>query len=208
MIKLLVGLHVLAGSVAVLGMLWALFSKKGGPWHKKGGRAYTFGMAASLLMATIVSVLTSNIFLLLIALFSSYLVYTGWRLVVARDGVGNGFDHNLSILMMAVAFTMVVYGFYMLFIQGESLGIALIVFGFFAGTPALQDFKRATVWPKGKERILLHLGRMGGACIATVTAVFVVNVGTNPAFIAWLLPSLLGTPLIAYWTKRTLAGKM
>jgi hypothetical protein len=101
---------------------------------------------------------------------------------------------------------MIAYGIFML-TQGESLGVALIAFGFFGGTPALSDFKSPSTWPKGKHRILLHLNRMGGACIATVTAVFVVNIQTNPAFIAWLLPTLIGTPLIIYWSRRTINGK-
>jgi len=205
MIKLLIGMHILAGSVAVSGMLCALFTKKGDTWHKRGGRAYVYGMAFSLVMATVVSVLTENIFLLLIALFSAYLVYTGFRLTIVKDGKRTPLDHGLSIAMLVVALLMVVYGLYMLFSK-ESLGFALIVFSVFAAMPAKQDFSGKSIWPRGKERILLHLGRMGGASIATVTAVFVVNVQTNPEFIAWLLPTLIGTPLILYWSKRTMAG--
>ena len=43
---------------------------------------------------------------------------------------------------------------------------------------------------------------MGAASIATVTAVFVVNVQTNPAWIAWLLSTVVGSFAIAYWTKK------
>ena len=203
MIKFLVIVHILAGSVAVLGMLCALSTRKGGQWHKRGGRAYVYGMALSLLMATVVSIATENVFLGLIALFSAYLVYTGWRLVKVKDGVKSRFDHRLSLAMIVVSIGMVAYGIYML-IQGSSLGVALIVFGFLSGSPSLSDYKSRDVWPKGKQRILLHLNRMGGACIATVTAVFVVNIQTNPAFIAWLLPSLVGAPLIIYWSWRTM----
>ncbi|MDB4224820.1 hypothetical protein N9850_13715, partial [Granulosicoccus sp.] len=156
--------------------------------------------------ATVVSIATANIFLLLIAVFSAYLVYTGWRLAKVKDGVKSILDLRLSLLMLVVSVAMIAYGIFML-TQGESLGVALIVFGFLGGAPALSDYKSPGVWPKGKHRILLHLNRMGGACIATVTAVFVVNIQTNPAFIAWLLPTLIGTPLIIYWSRRTINGK-
>lgn len=206
MIKVLIGIHILAGSVAVVGMLCALSTRKGGQWHKTGGRAYVFGMAASLVMATVVSIATANIFLLLIAVFSAYLVYTGWRLGKVKDGVKSVLDLRFSLSMLVVSVVMIAYGIFMLR-QGESLGVALIVFGFLGGAPALSDYKSPGTWPKGKHRILLHLNRMGGACIATVTAVFVVNIQTNPAFIAWLLPTLIGTPLIIYWSRRTINGK-
>ena len=87
MIKILIALHILSGSVAVLGMLCALSTRKGGQWHKYGGRAYVYGMAIALVMATCVSIATTNVFLFLIALFSGYLIYTGWRLVKVKDDV-------------------------------------------------------------------------------------------------------------------------
>ena len=104
--------------------------------------------------------------------------------------------------MVVIAIAMVGYGIYQT-VNGQSLGVALAVFGIFAFLPAWTDMRSADGWPKGKERIVLHLNRMGGACIATMTAVFVVNFKTDPAFIAWLLPTLVGTPLIIYWTRKT-----
>lgn len=203
MIKTLVLLHILCGSGAVAGMLGALVVKKGGLWHRRMGKLFTISMALALLSALVVSVLTLNAFLGLIGLFSAYFVYTGWRVAKARDGVKNRVDQRLSQLMLLCAFAMITFGAY-LGITGESLGLALAVFGIFAFQPAWFDFK-SEAWPIGKERVVLHLGRMGGASIATLTAVFVVNIQTSPAFIAWLLPTLVGTPLIIYWTRRTLA---
>jgi uncharacterized membrane protein len=48
-----------------------------------------------------------------------------------------------------------------------------------------------------------HLAGMGGAGIAFVTAVLVVNFGTlNP--VAWVLPTVVGSPIIALTTRRVL----
>jgi hypothetical protein len=204
MIKFMVFLHIAAGCGAVVGMAGALVSRKGQLWHRRAGQLYTASMTAALLLALVVSLLTQNIFLLLIGLFSGYFVYTGWRLAQVKDGKRSVPDQLASQFMVACSVAMVGYGIY-LTVSGETLGVALAVFGIFAFIPAWQDVKRGPVWPRAKDRIVLHLNRMGGASIATLTAVFVVNVQTNPAFIAWLLPTIVGTPLIIYWTRRTLS---
>jgi len=199
--QILVLLHVLAGSLALIGLIGGLVTKKGGLWHRRLGKLYTLAMAITLFFALVVAIVTANYFLLLIGLFSGYFVYTGWRLAVARKGDRLLLDQWLTQLMLITGAAMVIYGVY-LTVTGASLGVALAVFGIFALQPAWQDFKFGNKWPDGKKRIVLHIGRMGGAGIATVTAVFVVNVKTNPAFVAWLVPTLIGTPLILYFSKR------
>lgn len=204
MIKILVGLHVLMGSIAVAGMITAWATKKGALWHRRGGKAYVVGMAGALLLAFIVSVATSNVFLFFVGLFSAYFVYTGYRLAVARDSVRNHPDKSVSILMMVIGLAMFAFSAY-IYSSDSSMAIILIVFGIIGIGQGYNDFRRGDKWPTGKERIALHLNRMGGASIATITAVFVVNVQTNPAWIAWLLPGVVGSFVINYWTKRTLA---
>ena len=206
MIKALVFLHIASGSGAVVGLLGALTSQKGGLWHRRMGKLYTLSMVIALLLASIVSALTGNVFLFLIGLFSGYFVYTGWRLAVVKDGIRSKQDQLAAQFMVLCAVVMLGYGIYQT-VAGDSLGLALAVFGIFAFQPAWSDVKLATRWPKGKDRIVLHLNRMGGASIATMTAVFVVNVQTYPAFIAWLLPTVVGTPLIIYWTRKTFKGE-
>ena len=60
---------------------------------------------------------------------------------------------------------------------------------------------------KGKERIAHHLGRMLGATIATLTAFIVTNFSFEPAFVLWLAPTALITPLIFWWTKQVMNGR-
>ena len=71
MIKLMVGLHILMGSIAVLGMITAWLTKKGGLWHRRGGKAYVLGMSGALALAFIVSIATQNVFLFFVGLFSA-----------------------------------------------------------------------------------------------------------------------------------------
>ena len=54
----------------------------------------------------------------------------------------------------------------------------------------------------GTQRIARHLTNMLAGTIATVTAVVVVNVETDPVWLAWVLPSIVLTPLIVWWNVR------
>lgn len=206
MIGLLIGLHVALGSVAVLGMVIAWFTKKGGLWHRRAGKTYVYGMAAAIVLSFVVSFATQNVFLFLVGLFSGYLVYTGYRSAAARSSVRSSIDKGVTFFVLLVALTMLVYAVFNL--RGDtSIAVILAVFGVILFSLAFSDYRRGNDWPKGKERIVLHLSRIGGANIATITAVFVVNVQTSPAFIAWLAPSLIGGFLINYHTKALSASR-
>jgi hypothetical protein len=51
-----------------------------------------------------------------------------------------------------------------------------------------------------------HVAGQGGSYIAMTTALLVVNFGaTNP--VVWVLPTLVGTPLIAWVTAQVVQGK-
>ena len=202
MSTILVTAHVLAGSAAVLGMLGAWLTRKGSRSHRLSGRAFTASMAAALVLAVIVSTVTANVFLGSIALFTGYLIYTGWRLATVRDGRANVLDRTMAFGMVATGVVMVLYGLYLL-AASEGLGLALCVFGAIGSLPAWHDLRRDSRWPVGTERIVMHLERMGGGSIATLTALLVVNVDFEPAFVVWLAPTLLGAPLIAYFARRT-----
>lgn len=43
--------------------------------------------------------------------------------------------------------------------------------------------------------------------IATVTAFVVTNVALRPAFVVWLAPTVLVTPIIIVWSRRIRAGR-
>lgn len=201
MVALLIGLHVVLGSMAALGMIIAWMTTKGSLWHRGGGKAYVLGMAGAIAVSFVVSVVKQNVFLFFVGLFSAYLVYTGYRLAVAKDSTRNAVDMAIAWFILFTALLMFLFAIN-IFNSDKSMAIILVVFGAIGGSLAYSDFRRGSYWPKGKERIVMHVERMGGANIATITAVFVVNVQTNPAFIAWLLPSVIGSFLISHQMKK------
>ena len=89
-------LHIIAGSVALLTMVMAYVTKKGPKAHAKIGRVYGMAMVAVGLTAAILFFLGASTFLLLIAFFSTYLVLVGWRFAKNRRGDIGAVDRWLS----------------------------------------------------------------------------------------------------------------
>jgi len=200
MVTTLTAIHIVTGSLACLGMLVAWLTKKGHVLHRRGGQLFVAAMSASLATAVVVALWRNNHFLLLIALFSGYFVYTGARLALVRDGRRSRLDQIITLAMLAVVVCMTALAFTQ-WQSGDSLYVATAVFIVIAALPAASDY-RAGAWPRGNERIAGHVIRMGGASIATLTAVFVVNIETDPAFLAWIAPSVVLSPAIAWQIRR------
>ena len=98
-------------------------------------------------------------------------------------------------------------GAYIIYAEGSDMWVALAVFATIAAVLGLVDMKshisRRTI---GKKRVARHLTNMLSGTIATVTAAVVVNISTDPAWIAWLVPTVIIVPVIIYWNVRTLKG--
>ena len=202
---ILLSIHILAGTIALLCSVLAVSSEKGKKFHVLIGRTYFWCMVGIFLTAIPMSIINSNTFLFLIAIFSFYLAFAGMRFAKNRKGTATTIDWiavSLMILsglgMWALAITY--------FINNNSQYITLLVFGFIALALGYGDYrshknKAAT----GKERIAKHLTNMMAGTIAVITAVLVVNVNIEPIWIWWVLPTVVITPIISYWNKKTLS---
>jgi len=92
-------------------MLVAWLTKKGHVLHRRGGQLFVAAMSASLATAVVVALWRNNHFLLLIALFSGYFVYTGARLALVRDGRRSRLDQIITLAMLAVVVCMTALAF-------------------------------------------------------------------------------------------------
>ena len=201
---ILLSIHILAGSVALLSAASALLTEKGKKFHVLIGKAYFWSMVIIFLTAIPMSIITGNVFLFLIAIFSFYLAFSGMRFAKNRTGVPTRVDLIAVNFMLLSGIGMWILAI-IFFIDNDSQFITLIVFGFlalFLGYGDFQTFKDQTAI--GKERIAKHLTNMMGATIAVVTAVLVVNPPTNPEWVWWILPTVLITPVIFWWNKKVL----
>ena len=200
----LLPIHILAGTIALLAAAFAICSEKGKKIHITAGRTYYWGMAGIFLTALPMSIISSNIFLFLIAFFSFYLAFAGRRFAQNRKGIASTVDWIAVGFMITAGLGMWVLAvFYS--IENNSQYITLSVFGFIAIALGYTDFKtykqqEAT----GKKRIARHLTNMLAGTIAVVTAVLVVNVDMEPQWLPWILPTVILVPVISWWNWKVM----
>ena len=205
-VKLLLALHVAAGSVALLAAFAAISLKKGSPKHNLVGRIYFWAMMAVALTAIPVSIARPNLMLFFVALFSSYMAYSGWRFGRKSRYIMNR-PPAIEWGMLLVGLAMVTTGLIEVFAVSP-MGWVLVAFGSIGIQFAVQDIRS---WGKTEEfakRISNHLTHMLGGTIATITAVLVQQVvprlgEDNPyAAAVWLAPTVIITPMIAIWARQ------
>ncbi len=201
--QVLLPIHILAGTIALIGAALAVSSEKGKKLHILSGKTYFLSMVAIFLTAIPMSILNSDIFFL-IAIFSFYLAFAGMRFAKNRKGIATIGDWITVGLMLFSGVGMwtlaTIY-----FINDDSQYATLIVFGLLAlalGSADFISYKNQTA--TGKERISRHLTNMMGGTIAVITAVLVVIVNIEPVWIWWVLPTALITPVISWWNVKVL----
>lgn len=204
--KVLLVIHILAGAIGLITGTLNIARKKGDKLHRIAGLFFLYGMLVNGFAGILMTFIHSNLFLLIIGVFSIYMAATGQR-YLSLKGLLKGqkpksIDWILSFIMLLFGIGFVVYGILVLF-SGNNFGVVLLVFGFISISMVYQDFKNY----KGKNSIknfwlLVHIQRMIGSYIAAATAFLVVNNTILPGIVAWLLPTVILTPLIFKWSNK------
>ncbi len=208
--SLLLMVHIAAGAATLLSALVAIVAKLADTAHRHhviAGRVFFYGMALIFVTALGMSLIRFNVPMLFIAIFSFYFAWMGRRFAVNRRGTPSQVDRVIVPLMLLIFLLMAISGFVMLIVYEQDFGIVSIIFGVIGVVNAYGDWQILRQGGiKGKQRIAEHLGKMLGGTIAAVTAFLVVNVEFEPAFVVWLLPTLLLTPLIVIWSRKIERG--
>ena len=202
--EFLLPIHIIAGTISLFCAAMSVLSEKGKKVHVLSGRTYFWGMATIFLTAIPMSIISSNIFLFLIAIFSFYLAFAGMRFARNRKGVATILDWTAVCLMIFSGIGMwILAAIY--FLNTNTQYIVLLVFGFLAIALGYADFRSyKNNSATGKERISRHLTNMMGGTIAVITAVLVVNPPFEPEWVWWVLPTVLITPVIFWWNSKIL----
>ena len=210
MYSLFLTIHIFSGGLSLLLGTWNLLQKKGNVSHKKVELVFVWGMLITGFTAFILAILKPNLFLFIIGIFTVYLVGTGQRYIhlkkLNKGQVPKLIDWLLTISVMVIGMGFVFWGINMM-VNGDSMGTALITFGFIGLLSVRKDLQNY----RGKARkkmywLAAHIARITGAYIASVTAFLVVNQETFPSVIPpvvyWLLPTVILTPLIVKWIRK------
>ena len=207
-IKIFIYIHAFFGGIGLLfGFLSAIFVK-GSPNHKKAGKVFSYGMVISSLISLPICWLPNheNNFLFLIGIFTIYLVISGNRILIYKKKKDVALtDKLVTIVMFIASILMLIFGIINLF-KTNSGGILFIFFGFIAFIFSINDFKFYKNLDKSKI-IKFHIGKMSGAYIASITAFLVAGIHLE-GIIYWILPTIIGTFFIMYWSIKAKKGKI
>ncbi|MCU1309154.1 MAG: putative rane protein [Candidatus Angelobacter sp.] len=210
--RILLGIHIAAGFTAFFLAPGALATAKGGKAHRLFGKIYFWMMAVVALTAILMSTsqYRPNPFLALVAVFSFYAAFIGYRVLYQkRPAQGKGpqaIDWIAAILTLVCSLGLIAMG---LFNSGEvflHLGPVAVVFGLVGAWLAASSLKRFLRPSRDKnDWWYTHMGSMITSYIAAVTAFSAVNLPrflpSTPRIAIWLWPTIIGAPAIAIWTR-------
>lgn len=196
--------HIAAGTVAVLAGIGALVTQKGGLSHRRAGKGFVVSMAV--VVVTVFGLLaidptTFRIILTLVAVFSGYFAFSGYR-VLSRKRPSDAAAPIDWAAVAGVVLSCVVLGGWGVtwLIDGRNFGIVMLVFGGIGIALGVDDIRTFHGGDRD-PRMVSHLQRMIAAFIATVSAVSAVNLTSTLGILAWLWPTIVGVPLIVYWSR-------
>ena len=193
-------LHISAGTLSLLAGPVAMIAAKGRLLHRRAGRLYFYGMTGVFISAVALSLIKSLSFLFLVAFFSYFLVLTGQRALSLKKLHLGQKAQPVDWVIYAVAglFGLALLGWgTLLLTQGNSFGSVSIVFGLILSLLVYRGVRKLTNPPSDPRHWLYsHLIGMGAGYVSTVTAFGVVNLTFVPMTFRWLLPTLIGLPLI------------
>jgi hypothetical protein len=208
-----IGVHAVAGAVALVSMVVPLVSAKGGRAHRLGGRVYAAAMAVVVVLAWVAVAgrlkdgqVEGPLFLAMVGLLAAASVWGGWRVRYERGRTGphdDGLDRGAQLALAAGGAAGLAWGAW-------SMNPLFVAFGGLCVWRGRSELTAMAAPPTDKQQWLRrHLGGMLAGCIATTTAFLVVNVERLPGvadelpmWAWWLLPTAVGTPMIALWSRR------
>lgn len=194
------GLHAIGGAIALLAGPVAMLARKGRRLHRFSGRVYALAMAVTAISALFLAIATRNLLLLVIAVFSFFLVFSGWRALSQKrlhEGLGaRWFDWLAAALTLSFSAGLLAAGV----VKGGD--VTALFFGAGGSILAVRQMRQLAGRVRPGEWLIRHVVGMSAAYIATVSAFAVVTLTFLPAPVTFIAPTLIGTPMIAWVVTR------
>lgn len=214
----LLALHIAAGFAAFVLAPIALITAKGGRAHKRFGIVYLWAMGIVAATAVPMALYRPVLFLALVAVFSFYAAFSGWRVVklkaLARGGSAEAVDWMAAGITFLSSLALALLGA-LRPVAVQGMGIVSIVFGILGMRLAYSQLRKFVRKPREKMFWWYdHLGNMIGSYIAAWTAFSVttlVRVFPNAGMWMWLWPTMAGVPAITltiiYYKRKFMPRK-
>ena len=209
--------HILCGFGSFVLAPVALATAKGGKTHRRWGMVYLWCMGGVAATAFPMALYRPILFLALVAVFSFYLAFSGWRVLKLKDLVRGGepkaIDWGAAIFTFVCSACLAGFAaFKPRWVQ--NFQVVGIIFGIIGMRVAAVELKKFIWKPKEKMFwIYTHLGNFIGSYIAAWSAFSVVTLAPrfhSLGIIIWLWPTIVGTPAITFtiiYYKRKFAPR-
>jgi uncharacterized membrane protein len=202
-------IHVVAATGALISGALAIILKRNTPKHKPVGKFYFWCMTIVFVTATFISIVKHLQFLFMIGVFTYYSTVIAYRALKLKNLHKGQKPHLIDWLTEAIAGTtfvgMILFAYVVYYQTKSSEALIPFVFGVI-GTYGV--YRNIMKFIKGQTETMYwlkkHIGNMCGSYIGAVTA-FTVNqsshIPVNP-IILWLGPTFIITPIIIFEVKK------
>jgi uncharacterized membrane protein len=209
MTSIMLFIHVVAATGALISGALAIILKRNTPKHKPVGKFYFWCMTIVFVTATFVSVVKHLQFLFLIGIFTYYSTVIAYRALKLNNLHNGQKPHLIDWLIEAIAgitfLGMVAFAILVFYQTKNTEAIIPFVFGVF-GTYGVYRNIMKFIYGQTETMYWLkkHIGNMCGSYIGAITAFF-VNQSQHipfPQIILWLGPTAILVPIITIELKK------
>jgi uncharacterized membrane protein len=210
--KAFLGVHVAAGASAFLLAPVALATAKGGKAHRRWGMVYLWAMGIVAATALPMALYRPVLFLALVAVFSFYAAFSGYRVTklkaLAKGGSAQPVDWIAGVVTFCSSAALAGLGAFKPAVV-QNMGIVAVVFGVIGMRLAAGELLKFVRRPQEKMFWwYTHLRNMIASYIAAWTAFSVVTLPLyfGKSVVLWLWPTAVGVPAIvlttAYYRRK------
>ena len=136
-------IHIFFGAIALFVAPAAMLTRKGGLWQRRWSKMYFWSITVVAVTAVVMSLIRSGLFFLLVALFSFYLAFTGYRVLSRKTPKQrpSKADWTAASTMLPGGLALVAYGVCLRMTSSFGMvAIVLGVIGLLFGMSDMRDF--------------------------------------------------------------------
>jgi uncharacterized membrane protein len=206
-LRAILALHIAMGAVAFVCAPVALATVKGGRTHRRWGKIYFWAMAGVAATALFLSIVLPILFLALVAVFSFYAAFAGYRILslkkLSQHDQPHFIDWFAALLTFGSSAALALIGAFWPRLVG-GMGLVSVVVGILGMALAATSIRTFLQPPQEKQFWwYFHMRGMIGSYIAAVTAFTVVNLAPRFGNVwwIWLGPAMIGVPASILWQR-------